>query len=280
MSMETLTRRRGTDRDVKGSAASGPGDSGTVRTVVVRVLTPLAYVAAVLVAWSAYVTLADVPSYLLPAPGDVLDAGVKLVQDGTLWPNLTYTLRNIVLGFVGGSLIGIALGWVLWASRTIREILAPYMVLLQAAPKIAVAPLLVLWFGLSLTSQYALILLLVFFPMAMATVLGLKDVPADIGTLGRLLHLSRWQYLRMIQLPAAVPALLAGAKIAVIDAMTGAFLAEYLASERGLGYLMVLGNTSSDTPLLIAAVLITVAVGLLGFGLVSLAERRLLRGRR
>lgn len=205
MSMETLTRRRGTDRDVTGSAASGPGDGGISRRVV-RVLTPLAYVAAVLAAWSAYVTLADVPSYLLPAPGDVLDAGLKLIQDGTLWPNLTYTLRNIVLGFVGGSLIGIALGWVLWASRTVREILAPYMVLLQAAPKIAVAPLLVLWFGLSLTSQYALILLLVFFPMAMATVLGLKDVPADISTLGRLLHLSRWQYLRMIQLPAAVPA--------------------------------------------------------------------------
>ncbi|MFW6694480.1 ABC transporter permease [Streptomyces sp. MAR4 CNX-425] len=279
MSKDTLTRRDRPERAVKRPAASGLRDSAALHRVV-RVLTPLAYVAAVLAAWSAYVTLADVPSYLLPAPGEVLDGGLNLVRDGTLWPNLTYTLRNIVLGFAGGSLIGIALGWVLWASRTVREILAPYMVLLQAAPKIAVAPLLVLWFGLSATSQYGLILLLVFFPMAMATMLGLKDVPADISSLGRLLHLSRWQYLRKIQLPAALPALLAGAKIAIIDAMTGAFLAEYLASERGLGYLMVLGNTSSDTPLLIAAVLITVAVGLLGFGLVSLAERRLLRGRR
>lgn len=279
MSKDTLTRRGRPERAVKRPAASGLRDSAALNRIV-RVLTPLAYVAAVLAAWSAYVTLADVPSYLLPAPGEVLDGGLNLVRDGTLWPNLTYTLRNIVLGFVGGSLIGIALGWVLWASRTVREILAPYMVLLQAAPKIAVAPLLVLWFGLSTTSQYGLILLLVFFPMAMATMLGLKDVPADISSLGRLLHLSRWQYLRKIQLPAALPALLAGAKIAVVDAMTGAFLAEYLASERGLGYLMVLGNTSSDTPLLIAAVLITVAVGLLGFGLVSLAERRLLRGRR
>lgn len=279
MSRDTLTRRGRPERAVKRPAASGLRDSALLGAVV-RVLTPAAYVAAVLAAWSAYVALADVPSYLLPAPGEVLDGGLNLVRDGTLWPNLTYTLRNIVLGFVGGSLIGIALGWALWASRTVREILAPYMVLLQAAPKIAVAPLLVLWFGLSPTSQYGLILLLVFFPMAMATMLGLKDVPADISSLGRLLHLSRWQYLWKIQLPAALPALLAGAKIAVIDAMTGAFLAEYLASERGLGYLMVLGNTSSDTPLLMAAVLITVAVGLLGFGLVSLAERRLLRGRR
>ncbi|WLQ35441.1 ABC transporter permease [Streptomyces castrisilvae] len=279
MSTETLTRRPAPGRDGKRPAGSGLRHSGALRRTV-RILTPLAYAAAVLAAWSTYVRLADVPSYLLPAPGDVLDAGVKLVTDGTLWPNLSYTLRNIVLGFLGGSLIGIALGWVLWASRTVREILAPYMVLLQAAPKIAVAPLLVLWFGLSLTSQYALILLLVFFPMAMATMLGLKEVTADVSSLGRLLHLSRWQYLRKIQLPAAVPALLAGAKIAVIDAMTGAFLAEYLASERGLGYLMVLGNTSSDTPLLIAAVLITVAVGLLGFGLVSLAERKLLHWNR
>lgn len=242
-----------------------------------RTLSAAAYVVVIVGAWSLYVRWADVPSYLLPAPGAVLSAIGSLVSDGQLWSNLTYTLRNIVLGFVGGSVIGVALGWALWSSRIVREVLNPYIVLLQAAPKIAVAPLLVLWFGLSLTSQFVLILLLVFFPMMAATMLGLRDVPADVASLGRLLNLSGRRYLFTIQIPAATPALLAGAKIAVIDAMTGAFLAEYLSAQRGLGYLMILGNTSNDTPMLIAAVLITVLVGLAGFGLVSLAERRLLR---
>ncbi|GAA3928921.1 ABC transporter permease [Actinomadura viridis] len=242
-----------------------------------RTLSAAAYVVVIVGAWSLYVRWADVPSYLLPAPGAVLSAIGSLVSDGQLWSNLTYTLRNIVLGFVGGSVIGVALGWALWSSRIVREVLNPYIVLLQAAPKIAVAPLLVLWFGLSLTSQFVLILLLVFFPMMAATMLGLRDVPADVASLGRLLNLSGRRYLLTIQIPAATPALLAGAKIAVIDAMTGAFLAEYLSAQRGLGYLMILGNTSNDTPMLIAAVLITVLVGLAGFGLVSLAERRLLR---
>lgn len=278
MSSGTVTRKGpplgGERQPAKSRAARKRAPLGRA---AVRILTVAAYLFVVIAAWSVYVRTADVPSYLLPAPDKVWSAAVELVRNGQLWPNLGYTLRNIAFGFVVGSLIGVALGWVLWASRTVREIFAPYMVLLQAAPKIAVAPLLVLWFGLSLTSQYALILLLVFFPMTAATMLGLRDVPADVATLGKLLNLSRRQYLRTIQLPAAMPAMLAGAKIAVIDAMTGAFLAEYLASERGLGYLMVLGNTSNNTPLLIATVLITVVVGLLGFGLVSLAERRLLR---
>ncbi|GAA4057493.1 ABC transporter permease [Nonomuraea soli] len=238
-----------------------------------RLLRTLGYVAVIVGGWSLYVRVADVPAYLLPAPEEVLGALATLVGEGELRPHLSYTARNIVLGFAGGSLIGIALGWGLWSSRLLRELLNPYLVLLQAAPKIAVAPLLVLWFGLSLTSQYVLILLLVFFPMMAATMMGLRDVPADVATLGRLLNLSRPRYLFTIQIPAATPALLAGAKIAVIDAMTGAFLAEYLSAQRGLGYLMILGNTSNDTPLLIAAVLVTVLVGLTGFGLVSLVEK-------
>lgn len=280
MTSDTVTRRPTSEPGLPPAPARRADLRALLPRIALRTLATACYVAVVIAAWSIYVRTADVPGYLLPAPGKVLSAASKLVSDGQLWPNLGYTLRNIAVGFVVGSLIGAALGWSLWASRTLREILAPYLVLLQAAPKIAVAPLLVLWFGLDLTSQYALILLLVFFPVTAATMLGLRDVPSDVETLGKLLNLTRWQYLRLIQLPAAMPALLAGAKIAVIDAMTGAFLAEYMSSQRGLGYLMVLGNTSNDTPLLIAAVLITVLVGLAGFGLVALAERRLLRWNR
>ncbi len=242
-------------------------------------LVTLAYLAVIIGAWAAYVHLGGVPIFLLPPPEAVGGALWDLVKTGQLWPNLLYTSQNILIGFVSGIVIGILLGYLLWASRWAREISAPYVVILQAAPKIAIAPLLVLWFGLGATSQLALILMLTFFPMMIAMSLGLSSISSDVKALGEILAMSRWRYFTTVQLPGAMPDLFSGAKIAMIDAMTGAFLAEYISAQKGLGYLMVLGNTSYNTPLLIASVILTIAVGLLGFGLVSLAERRVLRWR-
>ena len=202
-----------------------------------------------------------------------------MVETGQLWPNLFHTLRNIVVGLLLGGGIGMALGYVLWRFRLVRDLFAPYVVLLQAAPKIAFAPLFVLWFGIGPSTELVLVVLLAFFPMMAAMDLGLRSVSPDLDVLGRLLDLSAWDFFRVVQIRAATPALTAGAKIAVIDAMTGAFLAEYITAQEGLGYLMVLGNTSYNTPLLVAAVVVTVLVGLAGFGAVSLVERRLLRWR-
>jgi NitT/TauT family transport system permease protein len=244
-----------------------------------HLLVTLAYVVVIVGVWQLYVTVAEVPIYLLPSPQTVWSAITELASSGMLWSNLGYTLRNIVIGFVGGVLIGTALGYLLWASRWAREIAAPYIVVLQAAPKIAIAPLLVLWFGLGMESQLALILMLSFFPMMVAMQLGLSSISSDVATLGRLLNMSRGRYFRTVQLPGSMPYLISGAKIAVIDAMTGAFLAEYISAQEGLGFLMVLGNSSYNTPMLIAAVLLTVAAGLTGFGLITLAEKRLLRWR-
>jgi NitT/TauT family transport system permease protein len=244
-----------------------------------RAVTAAAYLAAVGFAWSWYVRSADVPPYLLPPPGDVWTAGRGLVENGQLWPNVAHTVRNITIGFVGGSMIGMALGYAIWRWRLAREVLAPYVVLLQAAPKIAFAPLLVLWFGIGATTELVLVLLLAFFPMMVAMQFGLGAVSPDLAALGRVLGLSPWAYFRTIQFRVATPALMAGAKVAVVDAMTGAFLAEYITAQQGLGYLMVLGNTSYNTPLLVAAVVVTVVIGLAGFGLVSLVEAWLLRWR-
>lgn len=239
----------------------------------------LAYVAVALVLWEAYVRLADVPVYMLPSPLLVIEELGNIAVDGTLLPNLAYTLRNIVVGLASGIVIGIALGYVLHSSRWVRRILNPYIVLLQAAPKIALAPLLVLWFGLGLSSQLTLIILLAFFPMMMAMLLGLNSISDDVHALARLLNMNRWQRFTIIQIPGAVPSLAAGAKLAVVDAMTGAFLAEYISAQQGLGYLMVLGNTTYNIPLLMAAILITVSVGLAGYALVAFVEKRLLRWR-
>lgn len=238
-----------------------------------------AYVAVIVAIWWVYVTVADVPPYLLPSPGAVAAAIGDLAASGELWVHLGYTVRNIVLGFVGGVVIGCALGYLLWRSRWVRDIANPYIVVLQAAPKIAIAPLLVLWFGLGLESQLVLILTLTFFPMMIAMQLGLSSTPPAFGDLGRVLGFGRARHLFQLQLPNATPELFAGAKIAIVDAMTGAFLAEFISAQEGLGYLMVLGNTSYNSSLLIAAVIVTIATGLAGFGIISLAERRILRWR-
>lgn len=244
-----------------------------------RVIVALTYIAAIIAIWWAYVALFQVPAFLLPSPPAVWNATIALAQSGELWTHLGYTVRNLLLGFVGGVLIGMGLGYALFKSRIFSELSAPYIVILQAAPKIAIAPLLVLWFGLGLESQLALILLLSFFPMMIAMDLGLRSAEPAVLELSQLLGMSTWRRFSAIQLPGALPELFSGAKIAIVDAMTGAFLVEYISAREGLGYLMVLGNSTYNTPLLIAAVLITVITGLLGFGAIALAESRLLRWR-
>lgn len=239
----------------------------------------VAAVVAAIAAWWVYVTVAEVPAYLLPAPAPVGASLAELVRTGALWEHLGATVRTIAIGFVGGVVIGCGVGWLLSLSRLLREIASPYLVVLQAAPKIALAPLLVLWFGLGIESQLALVLMLTFFPMALATQHGLAATPPAMHDLARILGMRSSATLVRIQLPGAMPELFAGAKIAIVEAMTGAFLAEYIAAQQGLGYLMVLGSSSYDTPLLFAAVLLTVATGLAGFGAIALAERHVLRWR-
>ena len=221
-----------------------------------------------------------VPQFLLPSPHLVFQAIGELQGSGELWYNLRYTVGNILMGFIGGIVIGIPLGYLLWKSTLASQIFRPYIVLIQATPKIAIAPLLVLWFGLGTISQLTLIFALTFFPMMLAMTLGLASVSAELTTFGRLLAMNRWRFFRQIQFPSSLPELLSGAKIAIIDAMTGAFLAEYISGQRGLGFLMVFGSSTFNSPVLFAAVICTVLVGLIGFGLVSLAEKALMPWKR
>lgn len=259
------------------AATAGPAGRPLARRLSRHGAAALGYVVVFVAAWEAYVRLADVPAFLLPRPESVWHATVQAEASGLLWPNFFYTLRNIVLGFAAGVLIGCVLGYALWSSRTFRELCAPYITLLQAAPKIALAPLLVLWFGLGAASQLALILLLSFFPIMVSMQLGLNSVTSDQVDLGRVLGMPRRRFFWTIQLPSCLPSLFSGAKISIIDAMTGAFLAEYITARKGLGYLMVLGNSTFDSALLISAVLLTVMTGLLGFGIVTVAERALVK---
>lgn len=234
-------------------------------------------IVAVVVAWQVYVSATGAPAFLMPSPGAVGDALAGLTMSGELWANLGFTLGNVVLGLAVGAAAGFALGMILAKSPTLERWLDGPILILQTAPKIALAPLFVIWFGFGTTSKIVLIVSLVLFPVLVATMVGLRGVPPAMGELARVLKLTTWQKLTRIELPMALPEIFIGLRIGAVQAVVGAILGEWMSGKLGLGYLMTFASATYKTPLLFAAVLLTVAVGIaVHVGLESV-ERRLLR---
>jgi NitT/TauT family transport system permease protein len=234
---------------------------------------------AILVAWHVYVVATDAPPYLLPSPGAVGGAVADLVASGTIWRDLGYTLGNILAGFVLGSAAGFAAGFALARSpRTERWLEGPILIL-QTAPKIALAPLFVIWFGLGVTAKIVLIVSLVLFPVMVATLVGLRSVDPAYRDLATVLKLTGRQRLWRIELPAALPEIFVGLRIGAVQAVVGAILGEWMSGRTGLGHLMTFATATYKTPLLFAAVLLTVMVGIAVHFAIEACERRLLRWR-
>ncbi len=244
-------------------------------SLVFSVATPLMLIAL----WWAYVRVFNIPRFVLPPPGEVGAAFVALFRDGTIWPHLAHTLGIIIAGFAIGSALGFVLGFILAKSPRTERIVGPYLFFFQTAPKIALAPLFILWFGLGLTSQIVLAVSLVFFPVMAGTILGLRSVPANFGFLAEILHLSRRDRLVRIELPSAVPEIFAGLKVGAVQATIGAILAEWLSGGQGLGYLMVFAGTTYKTPMLFAMVLVTSLLGILIYQTLAALEKWLLSWR-
>jgi NitT/TauT family transport system permease protein len=235
-----------------------------------------AYVVAIGAIWWAYTAVTGVPAFILPSPVAVAQELEDLIVSGELLPHLLYTLRNIVLGFAIGAALGCVLAVLIHRNWIVESIAEPFLVLFQAAPKIALAPLFVLWFGLGVGSQIALVVCLAFFPILTGALGGLRSVDPHLDEVGRVMGMSPMKRLFAVQLPSALPGIFAGAKIGVVDAMTGAVLAEFISSDHGLGYLLVFGNSTYKTQILVASIVVIVAVGLVLFAVVDKAERRLL----
>ncbi|MCR5856783.1 ABC transporter permease [Mesorhizobium sp. J428] len=246
-----------------------------VLQAVFMVVTPLALIAV----WWAYVRIFNVPRFVLPPPAAVGSALVALFRDGTIWPHLAHTLGIIVAGFGIGSALGFVLGFILAKSPRTERTIGPYLFFFQTAPKIALAPLFILWFGLGLTSQIVLAVSLVFFPVMAGTILGLRSVPSNFGFLADVLRLTRRDRLVRIELPSAVPEIFAGLKVGAVQATIGAILAEWLSGGQGLGYLMVFAGTTYKTPMLFAMVLVTSLLGILIYQSLAGLEKWLLSWR-
>jgi NitT/TauT family transport system permease protein len=231
---------------------------------------------ALLVAWWFATGPMAMPTYLLPSPLRTWNALVGIAVTGELWLHLGFTLQNIILGLAFGSVAGIALAYVMTRFQKLAVWLDGPLVILQTAPKIALAPLFIVWFGFGILSKVILIFSLVFFPVFIGACAGFRALDPKMKDLAKLLGLGNLQRFRQIELPAAMPEIFVGLKIGAVQALVGAVLAEWMSGKLGLGYLMTYAGATYKTPLLFAAVLLTTFLGQLMHVALSILENRLL----
>jgi NitT/TauT family transport system permease protein len=243
-------------------------------------LAPSLVLALVLLGWEAVVRLGDYPAFILPSPTRVGETLLRVVGDGTLWRHAQVTLVEVLGGLTLGASVAVVLGYLLAKSVTVERALSPYIVASQAVPIVAIAPLLVIWFGSGLLSKVLISALIVFFPILINTMVGVRSVEPDLRDLMRSLRATRWQMFAKLEVPSALPVLLGGLKIGATLSVIGAVVGEFAGAERGLGFLISLSNNALyDTPQMFVAILALVVMALSLYGGVAYVERRALAWR-
>ncbi|GAB4072398.1 ABC transporter permease [Ancylobacter sonchi] len=223
--------------------------------------------------WEIAVRLAGVPAYILPAPSRI---GLALwLNRGVLFDNALITLGEMLLGLACGAALGIACALAMATSPAVRRAMRPVLLVAQALPVFAIAPLLVIWFGFGLASKIVMASLIIFFPVASAFHDGLARADRGLVDLGRLYGAGDLALLRFIRVPAALPALASGLRVATAVAPIGAVVGEWVGASAGLGYLMIYSNARMQTDMVFAALAILMAVALILFALVDRALARL-----
>jgi NitT/TauT family transport system permease protein len=243
------------------------------------ILVALSLILAIL-AWGTISTFWNFPANILPPPDQVWSRLIGVLSDGSLARHTATTLLEVLLGLVLGVSVATVLGYLLAKSLPLERLLSPYVVASQAIPVVAIAPLLVIWFGPGLYSKVLICALIVFFPVLINTVVGLRSVPEDLRDLMRSFKATNWQTFRLLEVPAALPVLLGGLRIGATLAVIGAVVGEFIGADRGLGFLINVGRGTYDTALVFVAVFTLVALALTMYAFVILLERRFLSWQR
>jgi NitT/TauT family transport system permease protein len=248
-----------------------PNRDGATRERLLNLLMPIIAVVVILLLWAAVVRLFAIPDYLLPAPQDV---AARIVKE---WPllmkNGAFTLLSVLVGFLASVAIGVPLAFGIVLSRSIERISMPFLVMSQTIPKVAIAPILVVWLGFGILPKIAIVFLISFFPIVVSTVVGLKSVESDMIDLVRSMGARTLKIMLRVRGPSALPQMFAGFKIAICLAVVGAIVGEFVGSDRGLGYLLLTSTGSLDGTLVWSALFILIAMGVTLFAIVSKLER-------
>jgi NitT/TauT family transport system permease protein len=236
----------------------------------------LASLVAGLLAWWAAAHYSELPSFILPSPVQVWTRFLRAIADGSLFVHAGVTLFEILTGLLVGAMAATVLGYLVAKSRALERVLAPYLVASQAIPLVAIAPLLVIWFGPGIFSKILICALIVFFPVLVNTVVGVRAVPTALHDLMRSLHATRGQILFKLEIPASLPVFLGGLRIGATLSVIGAVVGELVGADMGLGFLINVGRGQYDTALVFVAVFTLILLALVLYGLVAWAEKRLL----
>ena len=231
---------------------------------------------ATLVAWEAAVRGFDVPQFILPTPSAVAFAFYNGFESGIYFEHIWVTVGETFLGFLAGCALAFVLGTLIAMSRRLEYFLYPYVVMFQSMPKVALAPLIVLWFGLGLTSKVINAALVAFFPLMVNVIVGLRSVDEDRINLMRSLGASELQIFRMLRLPNALPFIMAGLEIAMIFALIGAIVAEFVGAQSGLGVYMQSLNYTLDVAGEVSVLLILSVIGLCLNQIIQVIKKRVL----
>jgi NitT/TauT family transport system permease protein len=233
--------------------------------------------AAFLAAWKLLTVVSGTPDYILPAPEVVGERAVRAIGSGLLWEHTAVTLSEILLGLALGAATAIAVGTVLGKSVVVERVLSPYIVAAQSVPILALAPLLDIWFGGGLLARVLICALIVFFPIAIATMVGIRSTDPLLAELFRSLGATPRQRTMRLEIPSALPVIFGGLRVGVTLAVIGAVVAEWAGASSGLGVLINIANQGLfDTPLMFVALTTLAVIGITLHGLVVSIERRVI----
>lgn len=246
----------------------------TLRERIYQFAPPLAVTALLIAAWHFSVVWFDVPAYLVPLPEAVLRALNTGLLGGLLWPDIWATLSALLFGYVTGCALALALATLVSESRMLERAFYPIIVAIQSVPKVALAPLITVWFGFELESKVVMVALICFFPTFVNTVIGLKSCNPNLVDLYRAFGASRMQILVGVKWPSALATVFAGLEISVVLALLGAVVAEFISSRAGLGHRIQASTVDLNVAVMFACVIILAVMGVVLTHLVRLVRRR------
>jgi len=256
-------------------AELGEAPGAFVRSRPHIVLIPLVFVLFV-AAWEWAVRFWSIPNFLVPAPSTVAGALTRGVRSGLYLSHLWVTLYEALLGFFIAAAAGIVLGAVIAQFRVMEQTFYPYLVALQTLPKIAIAPLIIVWFGFGISSKIIIAATVAFFPVLVNVIVGLKTIDAAKLDLMRSLRASRWQTFRLVTFPNALPFVFAGLDIAIVFSVLGAIVGEFVGAQRGLGNLILQFNFSLDIAGVFAVLILLSAMGVALHLIMQAVQKRII----
>lgn len=248
-----------------------------IKTYFKKYLLIIAAVLLFILLWEGSVRLYNISDFLLPSPFKVFESYISMAASGRLLYHTWVTTIETISGFIIGALIGVVLGYLVSKSKTLDYMLSPFIVAAQTTPKLALAPLFLIWFGFGIVSKIFITALIVFFPIFVNTAVAIKSINPNLKALMKLVHANRWQVFKNLELPSSLPIIFAGLKSGITLAVVGAVVGEFVGASAGLGYLIIFGTGQLNTGIVFTAIVQLILISIIFYEVVSVIGSRLMK---